>query len=167
MRLGLRSLSFSGGSKRTRIKILITVVVVAGLFYAWHIHSNKAKQPQANPPFTLNNQETGSLALVNQSLAKKDYDQAVQGYLSASTAAYYQKDYKGARDILNECFLKVPDKYIPWYVYSSQASTAEKLGDSQLEKSSLQNAIVSATQPGSDVPQATVDALKKKLDSLK
>ncbi len=170
MKQSLRRLRAFSVNGRNIIFIFLVLILISGAILAWKDHhsSRKNSNPaKANPAPTLTEQKTAAAKFANDSLQKKDYDSAVQGYIAESNTAFYQKNYQQAKTVLQDCIKNVPDVNVPWYAYSSLATIAKQLNDTALEKTSLQTAIQKASAVDSGVPVATVSSLQKNLDGIK
>ena len=165
--MGFGFLSFNGVSKRKKLVtiLLLAAIVLAG--WVWHIHTNHSLQAKVDNPLTLEEKKSQASTYVSQNLASKNYDAAVQGCINESSNAFYLKDYAGARDALEVCTTKVPNQYLPWYLYDSLALTAQKLNDKTLEKTALTNAIARAQDLNSGTTPADVNRLKTELAAIK
>ena len=167
MRLGLRPFGLLGGGKRKKVILLTTVVVLVLLVWGWKLHKKHADQAKPNQTLTLQQEAKGASDFVQKNIDSKNYDNAVQGCLTEASSDTEMNNFNAAKTALQRCVADVPSANIPWYYYNVMAGVAQKLNDKELQKSSLQNAIAKATEQNSDVPQATIDALKKALDSIK
>lgn len=157
--------------KRNYFIVIGAIVVLGGL--GWlifqHFNNKNTTGPSAVvTDFTLTNQQkvNSQNTAAQTAIKNKDYTSAVSFYQGAADDAFIQKDYNQSKNLLQTCISTVPDQAVPWYIYASLATTAQKLNDKTLQKNSLQMAIKKAQLPDSGAAQSTIDFMNKQLAGL-
>jgi hypothetical protein len=154
--------------RRRTLSALIIIVLVAGLGIYWfHFRAdrNKLKQVDAAPTRTATIQP--EIKEADSSLSKKDYQAAADSYLAAASDALASNQPKQAEAILQQAVTLIPSQNLPFYIYSALAQVAHQLGDSALEKQSLEQAIQKASAPGSGIAPASLAGLQDRLKAIK
>lgn len=162
--MGAPETGLRGFITKKRLITAALIVIVLGIAVFVATRSSRVKVTDLAP--TTKQQETAQSSYAQANLKQKNYQAAVEGYIGVSTDAFYLKEYDKAEAALQDCIKNVPDADVPYYVYSSLATIAQKQGDTSLEKSSLQTAIKKAQLPGSGATAENISVLQKMEASL-
>ncbi|HEX5448054.1 MAG TPA: hypothetical protein VFW90_02530 [Candidatus Saccharimonadales bacterium] len=164
---------FSGEKLKPKKGLTIGIVLVLVLGVGgWLIYNHYNNHPKSKPSNTVvqltTEQKNTILTKTAQgALNSKDYRQAVNSYLTASSNSFYDKDYTKALSVLRECITKIPNKYLDWQFYETVALTSKAAKNMALEKSSWQTTLKKAQTPGSGATSKDISLIKDALQGLK